>query len=193
MEKMKKMIYISFIDVVLFVITFLLYFNDMINYTIVVGTITLLLFIYLCYIVFSKNDEKTLYNKKLKNILKTYDSILVYSDKELELENENIMTVKSIENLVTAQEELKKPILYIAEEQAGHFVLRDEKEILIYTIKINEQTESCLENKINEYIEIKNKKSKRKKRILNDLEKTTIIRLDDDKFYKVSPVKKDKK
>lgn len=193
MNKTKKMIYISFLDIVLFAVTFILYFNDMMNYVFVTGTITLILFLYLCYMVFAKKDEITLYNKKIKEILKTYDSILVYSDKKIIIEKENIVQIKTLESLLTAQEELKKPIIYLEEKNANHFILNDENEMLVYTMKLNKEIESNFENQIKEYLINKNNKNKKKKRILNDLENTTIIKLDDDKFYKVSPMKNKKK
>lgn len=193
MNKTKKMIYISFLDIVLFAVTFILYFNDMMNYVFVTGTITLILFLYLCYMVFAKKDEITLYNKKIKEILKTYDSILVYSDKKIIIEKENIVQIKTLESLLTAQEELKKPIIYLEEKNANHFILNDENEMLVYTMKLNKEIESNFENQIKEYLINKNNKNKKKKRILNDLENTTIIKLEDDKFYKVSPMKNKKK
>ena len=107
---------------------------------------------------------------------------------KLKLEKENIVQVKTFESLLTAQEELKKPILYFAEKEANHFILNDETEMLIFTMKLNEE-ESEFEKEIQKYLETKNKKNKKKKRILNDLDNTTIIKLEDDKFYKISPMK----
>lgn len=193
MSKNKKLIYLGYLNVILFTITLILYFNDLINYVIVTGTITILLFILFCYILFAKKDEKTLYLNKLKKILKTYDSILVYADKDLELEDENIIIVKDIIDLITAQEKIKKPILYFKEEDSSHFILQDEKELLIYNLKLNSKTYSEFENIIKQYIKEKSQKNQKEKRILNNLANTTIIRLGDGKFYKVSPKRKKKK
>lgn len=192
MNKVKKMIYVSFVDAISFALTLLSFNNDFENYSVVLGTITIILFCYLVYLVFSKTDEKILYQKKIKNILKTYDSIIVYADKEVELNNENVILIKSLEDLMTAREEIKKPIIYYKENDINHFILKNEDEIMIFTMKLNEDIVSNYENKIKEHIEKKKVKSKKKKRILKDLEKTTIIKLDDNKFYKISPVKNKK-
>lgn len=193
MSKTKKLIYISYLNIIFFVLTFILYFNDLTNYCIVIGTITILLFALFCYILFTKHDEKTVYQNKLKKILKTYDSILVYADTDLELEDENIIIVKDILDLIVAQEKIKKPILYFKEEESSHFILQDEKELLIYNLKLNVKTKSEFENIIKEYLKQKKEKNQKEKRILNNLEKTTIIRLGDGKFYKVSPKRKKQK
>lgn len=193
MSKNKKLIYISYLNIILFAVTLILYFNDLTNYVIVTGTITVLLFIIFCYLLFTKKDEKTLYQNKLKKILKTYDSILVYADTDLELVDENVIIVKDIIDLITAEEKIKKPILYFKEEESSHFILQDDKELLIYNLKLNSKTHSEFENIIKDYMHKKIEKNKKEKRILNNLDKTTIIRLGDGKFYKVSPKRKKKK
>lgn len=191
MEKNKEIISVSLVTIIMFFISFILLFNDVINFFMVFITVTAILFAYLCYIVFSNKDEKTVYNRKIKKILKTYDSILVYSNYEYDISKQNIIFLKSFDNLLTAREELDTTMIYIEEKESNIFMVKDNKELLVYIFKLNDSVESPFEYKLKDSIEKKQeKKNKSKKNILDDLEKTTIIQLKNDKVYKVSPVRK---
>lgn len=192
MNKNKKMVMVSIITVLLFFISFMLFFYDIINYFIIFSTITTIMFVYFCYLVFSKKDEKSLYERKLKNILKTYDSILVYSNDRDIIEKENIIFVKRFDDLLTAQEELNKPILYIKEDYSSVFLLQEENELLAYIYKMNDDIESKMEYKLRNIINgSKDADEDIDPNILEQLEKTAIIQLKNNKMYKVSPLKKD--
>ena len=191
MNKNKEIISVSLVTVMMFFIAFILLFNDAINYFIVFITITAFLFAYLCYIVFSNKDEKTVYDRKIRKILKTYDSILIYSDYNYEVSKQNIIFLKKFDDLLAAREELETTMIYIEEKESNVFMVKDNNELLVYIFKLNDDVESPFEYKLKDSIEKKNeKKNKTKKNILDDLEKTTIIQLKNDKVYKVSPVRK---
>lgn len=187
----KKIIYICIITVLMFFVSFILFFNDVMNYFIICCTCTIILFIYSCYLVFQKKDKKTLYNKKIMKILKTYDSVLIYSNVDYNIGDENIIFVKKFDNLLTAQEELNKPIVYIGEERSSVFLLKDDKEILVYVDKEDCDVDSKFENRLRFLIENKKDDSDVDSNILEQLEKTTIIQLKNNKVYKVSPLKND--
>lgn len=191
MSKNKEMVGLSLITVMMFFLSFLFLFNDSMNYFIVFMTITIVLFVYFCYVVFSKKDEKSLYKKQLRKILKTYDSILVYSDCDYKIENKNIIFLKRFEDLLVAQEELDIPIVYIEEKESSVFLIKNDKELLTYILRENDNIESPFEYKLKK--EIENEKeieNSNNKKILDDLDKTTIIQLKNNKVYKVSPLKK---
>lgn len=190
MNNNRKVILIYIITVVMFFVSFLLLFNDIMNYFIISIATTLVLFVQSCYIVFSKKDEKGLYYSRIKKILKTYDSILVYSNDKFEYDDENIIFVKKFDNLLVAQEELSKPILYIDEGESSVFLLKDDKEVLVYVDKINNNIDSKCENRLKYLLENKEKDEDVDSNILEQLDKTTIIQLKNNKVYKVSPLNK---
>jgi hypothetical protein len=138
----------------------------------------------------TKNDEKTLYDKKIKKILKTYDSILIYSKEEIQLIDQNVIFVKNFKNLLIAQEELNKPIIYAKENESSVFLLQDGNELLVYIMKINDNVDSRYENRLISFINnSRNKKKNANVKVLDELDKTTIIQLKNNKTYKVSPVR----
>ena len=132
----KKTIVLSIITLVMFFLSFILLSNDYMNMVPVTFTITGLLFVYMVVKIFTKNDKKTIYERKLKNILKTYDSILVYSKTKIELDKDNTLRVTNINDLMKAQQLINKPIIYQDEEKCSKFILKDEDKYLTYTLKI---------------------------------------------------------
>lgn len=187
MKVIEKTIVCGLVTLTMFLVSFILLFNDLISYFIISVSITTVLFIWLCYNVFSRKDEESIYKRKLKNILKTYDSILIYLDDDYKLSDENIMFVKNFDDLVVAQDEVSRPIMYLSEDNSGVFMLEDDNNLLVYILKMNEATISRYEVKILNHIETN--RDIENESILEDLEKTTFIQLKNNKLYKVSPVR----
>jgi len=131
----KKTIIMSLITLVMFFLSYILLANDYMNMVPVTFTITGLLFIYMVVKIFTKNDKKTIYERKLKNILKTYDSILVYSKDKLDI-NKGILKIKTMNDLMKAQQIINKPIIYESLEKCSNFIINDEDKTLVYTLKI---------------------------------------------------------
>ena len=190
MNKNKEIMCVSLATATMFFVAFILLFNDVMNYFMVFITLTAILFGYLCFIVFSKKDRKTIYNREINKILKTYDSVLVYSDYDYDVDNQNIIFLKSFDNLLSAREELDTTMLYIKEKETDVFMVKDNSELLVYIYKMNEDSESPFEYKLKDYLETKDDKVNNNQNILDELDKTTIIQLKNDKVYKVSPVRK---
>lgn len=188
MNKINKIIVLSVVDLLFFLLSFIFIINDLTNYLIVFVTLTIILFIYLIYTVFEKTDEESIYKKKIKKILKTYDSILVYMEDDYKLNDENIMFVKKFEDLLIARDEVNNPILFIDEEKSSVFLLEDDTNLLVYIMKINEEVVSKTELKLLEQVYTNNIEPSNK--ILDNLERTTIIQLKNNKLFKVSPVRK---
>ena len=143
--------------------------------------------------VFDNSSPAKAYESNVRNILNTFDSILVQSNSVPKLEGRNIIYVETIDDLVDAQLEIRKPICYYKQTESCSFALLDDKEAYIYIEKLNDDVVSPLE------IEIKENKLKTKNademdsEMLRDIEKTTIVKLSNKKSYKVSPIRKDKK
>lgn len=132
----RKTIIMSFITLGMFLLSYILLANDYMNMVPVTFTITGLLFIYMAVKIFTKNDKKTIYERKLKNILKTYDSILVYSKDKINLNDIDVLKIKTMNDLMKAQQIINKPIIYEDLENSSNFIINDEEKILVYTLKI---------------------------------------------------------
>ena len=140
----------------------------------------------------SNNPEKK-YESSVKQILNTFDSILVKSNSTPELEGRNIIIVESIDDLIDAQLEIRKPICYLKQAESCSFVLLDDKEAYVFIQKLNEDVKSPVEIEIDN-LKIKNKSAdEMDSEMLRDIEKTTIVKLSNKKSYRVSPVRKEKK
>lgn len=140
----------------------------------------------------NNRNPSRFYESKVRDILNTYDSILVKSSSVPALEGRNIILVESIDDLIDAQLELRKPICYLKQTESCSFILLDDKEAYIYTEKLNDGVESPVDIELNE-IRIRNKNAEEMdSEMLRDIEKTTIVKLSNRKSYKVSPVRKNK-
>ena len=148
MKDLNKKIIIASITLVLFLVSFILFHNDLINYFIISVTATIIMFIYLCIVVFVKKKEKNEYDKNLKRILKTYDSILIYSNIDYEINEKNITLVGNIEDLTRYCDELNKTMVFIEEADASSFLMKVDKELLVYIMKRDEYSRSVIEDKI---------------------------------------------
>ena len=100
----------------------------------------------------------------------------------------NVIITTSIEDLVDAQVEIRKPICYIMNDKTCSFVLLDEKEAFVYYDKLDDKYISLVEKAI----ENKRKKMEEDKKLdselLDSIDRTTIIKLSNLKAYKVSPI-----
>ena len=156
---------------------------------IIVGTITAVLVTELIGNIAESGSDESRYLNNLKKILKTYDAILAKSSVLPDLDDRNIIIVESMQDLVNAQIEIRKPIFYKMQVSCCSFFLLDEKDACVYTIKVNDDVVSDLD------ILIKEKNFKQKKKLdddyslLKNIDKTSIIVLENSKSYKVSPIR----
>lgn len=147
--------------------------------------------IFLLLIFFNVNDNRSddaIYESTLKKILKTYVAILIESEELPSIKGKNIVKITSIDNLINAQVEIRKPIYYKKEFDYCTFVLLDDKEALVYSLKRNDDVVCTIDNII-----LEEKINSSKEELLNGIENTTIIKLDNNKVYKISPVKEENK
>ncbi len=137
----------------------------------------------------SKNP-KDAYENEIKNILNTYDSILLKCNTVPNFDDRNIIRVEAMDDLVDAQFEIRKPICYLKQTDNCAFMLLDEKEVYVYIAKLDEEEQTPVE------IEIQNMKYRKKAdsdmdaEMLRDIDKTTIVKLSNKKSYRISPIRK---
>ena len=145
------------------------------TYAIISATITVLLFIYLITIFFDKKTPESVYNKILRDLIKTYDSILVDVEKIPDLDVKNVINVSSFEKLLDVQYELKKPIFYKMSINSCSFILLDSEIAYVFVLRVSEDSFSPLDEII-AAIESDSKKRKEAQKILDNIEKTKIIK-----------------
>jgi len=189
---MKRIIKITILIVALIasvIIGLYLYKNELQTYALISAAVALVLFITLITYTVNTRSEEAIYNSTLKKVLNNYDAILVESHNFPDLKGKNIIKVTNMEDLVDAQIEIRKPIYYMIEgEDSCSFVLIDNNEVCVFILKQNETVESPLELIMNEY----EKNNNIDESLLEDIERTTIIKLNNMKSFKVSPYKKNK-
>ena len=169
--------------------------NNYINYALIVFAIAVSFIIQELTYRFTGDTKEEKYETKLKKILKTYDSVLVETRKVPVIDSEKVILVNSLDDLIDAQLELRKMIYYFKQSDNCSFVLFDQNQANIFILKRNEEVISPLEIEINNN-KIKNKNNNKNdidEETLNEIDKTTIIKLPNDKAYKISPVRKQKK
>ena len=188
--KRKKLIILVVLIITSIIIDLLLIHQQLFSYFIVVTAALFILTIYLITYILENKDEESIYKSKLKKALKNYDAILVESQRFPELKGKNIIRVTNMDDLIDAQIEIRKPIYYMIENETScSFVLLDTNEACVYILKQNEEIVSPLEQIIDEIEKKKNNDDDSS--LLEDIEKTTIIKLKN-KTLKVSPYRKNK-
>lgn len=193
MKRRGKVLILGILFVISLVTLILLLCNKLYSYGIVAGTVTLILFVIFILFCINSRDEESIYKNKLNKLLKTYDSILVKSSTLPSLEDRNIIQVDSFQDLINAQLEIRKPIYYKLQVSCCSFLLLDDKEACTYILKSNDKVVSDLDILINENNIVNKKKEKNDYSILKNIDKTSIIMLDNSKSFKVSPIREKKK
>ena len=193
MKRRGKVLILGTLFVISLVTLVLLLWNKLYSYGIVAGTVALILFVVFILFCINSRDEESIYKNKLNKLLKTYDSILVKSSTLPSLEDRNIIQVDSFQDLINAQLEIRKPIYYKLQVSCCSFLLLDDKEACTYILKSNDKVVSDLDILINENSIVNKKKEKNDYSILKNIDKTSIIMLDNSKSFKVSPIREKKK
>lgn len=188
MNREIKLSLLSIAGIIFVVGTIFLLGSDYSSYAILTATVAVILVAYAVIYYNESKDNYSIYRNKLRRVINTYDSILVKSEKLPELVDHSIIRVASMEDLVYAQMVIKKPIYFYEEEKSCSFVLIDDKEICVYILKANNDDITATEIVIDE-IRRQPTKIDIDHSILDDIENTTIIKLDNCKTYKVSPVR----
>ncbi len=176
--------------VVLCVISYFLLFANYAGYMLLVFAIAaVVLFMGINVVIVSSSPEK-IYEANVKDILVTFDSILIQNNEVPKIDGRNVIIVQSIDDLIDAQLEIRKPICYFKQSESCSFVLLDTKEAYVYIEKLNDTVISPLEIAIRDEILKKKNKTDMDAEMLREIEKTTIVKLSNHKSYKISPVRK---
>ena len=170
-----------------------LFTTDYKPYSLLLFSVALVVFVLGINAIVDNSSPKKAYESSVKEILNTFDSVLVKSNGVPKLEGRNIINVLSMDDLIDAQLEIRKPICYIKQTESCSFILLDDKEAYVYIKKLNDDVTSPVEIEIKE-AKIKNKsQDEMDAEMLRDIEKTTVVKLSNKKSYKVSPIRKKEK
>ena len=192
MKKYSK--YLFLFAAIFCVAGFLLFFvSKLYGYAIFVETIGNICLLAGIILFVRYGNPQMSYESKVNGILNTFDSILVRSSSVPNLDGRNIVPVMSIDDLVDAQLEIRKQICYIKQIESCSFILLDEKEAYIYVEKMNDQVFSPVDIALRD-LQIKNKnKDDLDSDLLKNIDKTTVVKLSNQKSYRVSPIRKGQK
>jgi len=187
MKRKEKIGALSVLTALALIVTGIAFLAGLSNYGMVAATITVGLVIALVIYTYNSQTDETIYNANLKMILKTFDSILVKTKNVPDIKKKSIIRVESIDDLINAQIEIRKPVYYLTEEKCCSFILLGGDEVCLYVLKQTEDITSSVEDKINK-IEEKRSENDTEKSLFDDIDKTMIIKLENLKSYKVSPI-----
>lgn len=167
-------------------------------YTIFTGILFALAFTCWVIAVIQSKDEGLVYKSSLKEILKTFDAVLVKLSELPDIEKRNIIKVDSIEDLIDAQVEIRKPIYYYLDVNSCTFILLDDKEMCFYVLRKDRNTVALIDGILREEEHKKRIRLERERkelenynsdsRLLDDIENTTIIKFNN-KTFRVSPIR----
>lgn len=177
--------------VVLAIVILITFLTDLTGFSIILGALFIILTICLGLYLKEEPDEYNAFIKNKKRILRTYDSIIVEVEDIPNIAGKNIIKVKSIEDLVDAQLELREPIYYKNDNDSCFFMLLHYNEACIYILKMNESVVSPTEQSIRYMKEDKDSKDT-SENILDNLENTIVYKLDELRSFKISPIKQEK-
>lgn len=190
---MKKGYLLIFGIIICTIISFLLFVNNFIDYFIIFFAVTIVLIITFIFYIKNNRSPEDKFKSTLNCILKTFDDILISTNNLPKLDGKNIILVDSMQDLIDAQSEIKKPIYYKKTISSCSFILLDNNEACIYTLKLDDKTQAPIDLILDE---IKQKEQKQAEcsdeKVLEQIEKTTIVKLGNNKSYKISPMKKKK-
>lgn len=127
----------------------ILYIFNQLDYIIVlIPTLIYLILSFIVYLKYVFSTEQEKYEKIIKKIIRIYKTILVEIDEFPTLKNKSFITVKSLDDMITAQIEVRNPIFYIKKEKVTIFYLFNNDVILTYMIRVKEEENTSLEETI---------------------------------------------
>ncbi len=179
--------------IILAIVVIVTLISDLTGFSIVFGTFFVILTICLAIYLREEPDEFNAFIKTKKRILRTYDSVIVEVEDIPNIAGKNIIKVKSIEDLVDAQLELREPIYYKNDNDSCFFILLHFNEACIYVLRMNDSVVSPTEQSIRYMKEETTDKTKEQENILENLEKTVVYKLDELRSFRISPIRNNEK
>ena len=189
MKKSKGIIMLALFGIC-FVVGIVFTKSAQVGYSILAFTVSAIFGLFGIHSILCNRNPNQVYENEVKDMLNTYDSILLKCGSVPEFGDRNVIRVESMDDLIDAQFEIRKPICYLKQSETCSFMLLDDKEVYVYVHKLHEDTLSPVEIEINNLKFRKKENSDMDSEMLQDIDKTTIIKLSNKKSYRVSPIRK---
>ena len=192
MTKVQKMfLYLSALFVAI-AIGIYLYFEVSESVTLIYGAVAAAVLLLLVVITNMATKEKISdFQSKMRDIWRIYDAVMVNTNNLPDLSDRNIIKVVAIENLIDAQMGIRKPIYYKDYTDSCAYVLLGEKEACVLILKEDPSVVCPYEKVIEDSIKNKDEEDIDHK-LLDNIDKTTVIKIDGNKELKVSPIREEK-
>ena len=193
MDNKKSIIIGSIVALVILAIVLLITFTtELYGFFVVLLTLFVILLISLGFYIKEKPDEYSVYQKEKKRILKTYSSAIIEVENLPNIAGKNIIKVKSMDDLVDAQLELREPIYYKNDNDSCFFLLLHYNEACIYILRLNSDVISPTEQSLR-FIQKEDSKALNYESLLDNIENTLVLKLDELRSVKISPIRNRKK
>ena len=195
LESNKKVLVVCVIAalVILAVAIIITLFTHLIGFCIILVTLFIILSVCLSIYMKESPDDYAVFIKEKKRILKTYDSVIVEVETLPNIAGKNIIKVKTFDDLVDAQLELREPIYYKNDNDSCFFLLLHYNEACVFILRLNEDTISPTEQSIRFMKPDKKEDKSDYETMLEGLENTVVYKLDELRSYKISPIRKKEK
>ena len=195
LESNKKVLIVCVIAalVILAVAIIITLFTHLIGFCIILVTLFIILSVCLSIYMKESPDDYAVFIKEKRRILKTYDSVIVEVETLPNIAGKNIIKVKTFDDLVDAQLELREPIYYKNDNDSCFFLLLHYNEACVFILRINEDTISPTEQSIRFMKPDKKEDKSDYETMLEGLENTVVYKLDELRSYKISPIRKKEK
>lgn len=189
MSKRKRIILLITAIIIELIIFVILLLNSLTIYLLFISTLLVITTFYLIYYCWTTRNDDAIFRSSLNDILKNYNSVLVKIISLPDFTDKNIVRVADLDDLIVAQMEIRKPISYFEELDSCTFILQDNQDSYIYVLKKNNLVKPIIQSYLDNN---KLKESKTYSNLLSDIDKTTIIKLENSKSYRISPIRKSK-
>lgn len=128
------------ITIILFVLSLgldgILLFYKIKDYLILAVFLSVILLISIILLFRKKNRTKEeQYNDELKRILRIYNAVMVCTKNLPDTDKMHVINVKSINDLIKAQMESKKPVFYMTDNTSTTFYIIDDNITMVYLLK----------------------------------------------------------
>ncbi len=195
LESNKKVLVVCVIAalVILAIAIIITLFTNLYGFCIVLVALFIILAVCLSVYMKESPDEFSIFIKEKKRILKTYDSVIVEVETLPNIAGKNIIKVKTFDDLVDAQLELREPIYYKNDNDSCFFLLLHYNEACVFILKINDEVISPTEQSIRFMKPEKTAVKSDYENMLENLENTMVYKLDELRSFKISPVRNKKK
>ncbi len=189
MDNKKSIIIGSIVALVILAIVLLITFTtELYGFFAVLLTLFIILLISLGFYIKEKPDEYSVFQKEKKRILKTYSSAIIEVENLPNIAGKNIIKVKSMDDLVDAQLELREPIYYKNDNDSCFFLLLHYNEACVYILRLNPDVISPTEQSLR-FIQKEDAKQLNYESLLDNIENTLVLKLDELRSVKISPVR----